>query len=170
MCPEAQGRHRKPPEKAAGKGAGSPVSARKCTSNELNFLITPIFQRPAKDSSRRIRSYPGVVRGLFASSGYVQTRGMPAEPEDLVLRRCIGSGRCTLSKGRRVVTPDLTFHVLTDDPLIHRQIVLDGAGIAILPLYMALESTMALSGLCASCRNGDQSRSCRALCTRLALV
>jgi LysR family transcriptional activator of dmlA len=32
--------------------------------------------RTPKDSSRRIRSYPGVVRGLFASSGYVQTRGM----------------------------------------------------------------------------------------------
>jgi LysR family transcriptional activator of dmlA len=99
--------------------------------------------RTPKDSSRRIRSYPGVVRGLFASPGYVQTRGMPAEPEDLVSHRCIGSGRWTLSKGRRVVTPDLTFHVVTDDPLIHRQIVLDGAGIAILPLYMALESTMA---------------------------
>jgi len=99
--------------------------------------------RTPKDSSRRIRSYPGVVRRLFASPGYLQTRGMPAEPEDLVSHRCIGSGRWTLSKGRRVVTPDLTFHILTDDPLIHRQIVLDGAGIAILPLYMALESTMA---------------------------
>jgi LysR family transcriptional regulator, transcriptional activator for dmlA len=99
--------------------------------------------RTPKDSSRRIRSYPGVARGLFASSGYVQTRGLPAEPEDLVSHRGIGSGRWILSKGRRVVTPDLTFHVLTDNPLIHRQIVLDGAGIAILPLYMALESTMA---------------------------
>jgi DNA-binding transcriptional LysR family regulator len=48
-----------------------------------------------------------------------------------------------LSKGRKVVTPDLTFHVLTDDPLVHRQLVLDDAGVAILPLYMALEPAVA---------------------------
>ena len=41
------------------------------------------------------------------------------------------------------MTPDLTFHLLTDDPVVHRQVVLDGGGIAILPLYMALESAMA---------------------------
>jgi len=57
--------------------------------------------------------------------------------------RCIGSGRWTLSKRREVVTPDLTFRLLTDDPAVHRQVVLDGGGIAILPLYMALESAMA---------------------------
>jgi DNA-binding transcriptional LysR family regulator len=68
---------------------------------------------------------------------------MPAEPADLASHRCIGSGKWTLSKGRKVVTPDLTFHVLTDDPLVHRQVVLDGAGIAILPLYMALEPPIA---------------------------
>ena len=95
--------------------------------------------RSPKDSSRRIRSYPGVLRGLFASSKYVENRGMPAEPTDLGSHRCIGSGRWTLSKGRKVVTPDLRFHVLTDDPLVHRQLVLDDAGIAILPLYIALE-------------------------------
>ena len=99
--------------------------------------------RSPKDSPRRIRSYPGVVRALFASHKYVQTRGAPAEPADLVSYRCIGSGRWTLSKRREVVTPDLTFHLLTDDPVVHRQVVLDGGGIAILPLYMALESAMA---------------------------
>src|SRR5690242_4532063 len=99
--------------------------------------------RSPKDSSRRIRSYPGVVRGLFASSKYVEHRGMPAEPRDLASHRCIGSGRWTLSKGPKVVTPDLTFHVLTDDPLVHRQLVLDDAGVAILPLYMALEPAVA---------------------------
>ncbi len=95
--------------------------------------------RSPRDSSRRIRAYPGVVRALFASCKYVEVRGTPAEPADLASHRCIGSGRWTLSKGRKIVTPDLTFYVLTDDPLVHRQLVLDGAGIAILPLYMALE-------------------------------
>jgi DNA-binding transcriptional LysR family regulator len=41
------------------------------------------------------------------------------------------------------VTLDLTFHVLTDDPLVHRQLVLDDAGISILPLYMTLEPVVA---------------------------
>jgi DNA-binding transcriptional LysR family regulator len=98
---------------------------------------------PKEDSSLRIRLYPGVVRGLFASSKYFENRGIPAEPTDLASHRCIGSGRWTLSKGRKVVTPDLTFHVLTDDPLVHRQLVLDDAGVAILPLYMALEPSVA---------------------------
>jgi LysR family transcriptional regulator, transcriptional activator for dmlA len=99
--------------------------------------------RSPRDSSRRIKSYPGVLRGLFASAKYVEKRGMPAEPTDLASHRCVGSGRWTLSKGRKVVTPDLTFRVLTDDPLVHRQLVLDDAGIAILPLYMALEPGVA---------------------------
>jgi DNA-binding transcriptional LysR family regulator len=99
--------------------------------------------RSPKDSSRRIRSYPGVIRALFASSKYLENRGMPAEPADLASHRCIGSGRWTLAKGRKVVTPDLTFHVLTDDPLVHRQLVLDDAGVAILPMYMALEPAVA---------------------------
>ena len=99
--------------------------------------------RSPKDSPRRIRSYPGVLRALFASHKYVQARGTPADPADLVSYRCIGSGRWTLSKRQKIVTPDLTFHLLTDDPVVHRQVVLDGAGIAILPLYMALESAIA---------------------------
>jgi LysR family transcriptional regulator, transcriptional activator for dmlA len=99
--------------------------------------------RSPRDSSRRIRTYPGVVRALFASGEYVEGHGTPAEPEDLASHRCIGSGRWTLSNGRRVVTPDLVPHVVTDDPLVHRTLVLDGAGIAVLPLYMALEPTIA---------------------------
>jgi LysR family transcriptional regulator, transcriptional activator for dmlA len=99
--------------------------------------------REPKDSSRRFWSYPGSVRGIFASRKYSQTSGMPAEPTDLASHRCIGSGKWTLSKGRTVVTPDLVFHVVTDDPLVHRQIVLDGAGIAILPLWLALEAAIA---------------------------
>jgi LysR family transcriptional regulator, transcriptional activator for dmlA len=99
--------------------------------------------RAPKDSSRRIRSYPGVTRGLFASRGYVQDAGMPAEPADLTSHRCIGSGRWTLSKGGKTVTPDIAPQVVTDDPLVHRQLVLHDAGIAILPLYIALNLVIA---------------------------
>src|ERR1700747_3207800 len=38
--------------------------------------------RSPKDSPRRIRSYPGVVRPLFASHKYVKTRGTPGERAD----------------------------------------------------------------------------------------
>jgi LysR family transcriptional activator of dmlA len=99
--------------------------------------------RSPKDSSRRVRSYPGTARGLFATRRYVQNAGMPAEPVDLTSHRCIGSGRWTLSKGGKTVTPDVAPRVVTDDPLVHRQLVLDGAGIAILPLYIALDATIA---------------------------
>jgi len=99
--------------------------------------------RAPKDSSRRVRSYPGTARGLFASCRYVHNAGMPAEPADLTSHRCIGSGRWTLSKGGKTVTPDVAPRVVTDDPLVHRQLVLDGAGIAILPLYIALDPAIA---------------------------
>ena len=99
--------------------------------------------RAPRDSSRRVRSYPGVARGLFASRRYVQSAGIPAEPPDLTSHRCIGSGRWTLSNGGKTVTPDVAPRVVTDDPLVHRQLVLDDAGIAILPLYIALDPAVA---------------------------
>ena len=99
--------------------------------------------RAPKDSSRRIRSYPGIARALFASRRYVQTAGIPAEPADLTSHRCIGSGRWTLARGGKTITPDIAPRVVTDDPLVHRQLVLDDAGIAILPLYIALHPAVA---------------------------
>jgi LysR family transcriptional activator of dmlA len=99
--------------------------------------------RAPKDSSRRVRSYPGTARGLFASHRYVHNAAMPAEPADLTSHRCIGSGRWTLSKGGKTFTPDVAPRVVTDDPLVHRQLVLDDAGIAILPLYIALDPAIA---------------------------
>ena len=99
--------------------------------------------RTPKDSSRRIRSYPGTARGLFASRRYVQSAGMPTEPADLTSHRCIGSGRWALSKEGKTVAPEVVPRVVTDDPLVHRQFVLDGGGIAILPLYIALDPAIA---------------------------
>ncbi len=99
--------------------------------------------RAPKDSARRVRSYPGIVRGLFASRKYIQNAGTPAEPADLTSHCCIGSGRWTLSKAGTKVTPDIAPRVVTHDPLVHRQLVLDDAGIAILPLYIALDPLIA---------------------------
>ena len=39
-----------------------------------------------KDSVRRVRSYPGTARGLFASPAYVKAVGSPANPDELTAR------------------------------------------------------------------------------------
>ena len=41
------------------------------------------------------------------------------------------------------MTPDLTFHVVTGEPSLLLQLVLDGAGIALLPLWIALDPDLA---------------------------
>ena len=100
-------------------------------------IVTP------RDSSRRIRTYPGIVLGLFASREYVEKKGVPAEPAVLASHRCFGVGKWTLTNEEKTVTPDLKFHVVAGDPLILRQLVLDGAGIASLPMWIALDPAIA---------------------------
>lgn len=93
--------------------------------------------RAPKDSSRRVRCYPGTVRGLFASKHYVDVYGAPAGPAELSTHRCIGTGVWDLRRGRKVVSLDLAFQVVTSDPAVHRRLTSDGVGIAVLPLWMA---------------------------------
>jgi LysR family transcriptional regulator, transcriptional activator for dmlA len=90
-----------------------------------------------KDSLRRVRAYPGTVRGLFASPNYLKVAGDPSTPEDLTLHKCVGSGPWKLSRGKKVVTPDILFRVVTSDPTVALKLALGGFGIAILPLWMA---------------------------------
>ena len=93
--------------------------------------------RAPRDSMRRVRPYPGTKRGLFASPNYVAARGNPATPDELVEHSCIGSGTWKLSRGSKVVAPNIAFRVDLSDPGIHLDLALSGVGIAILPLYMA---------------------------------
>jgi LysR family transcriptional regulator, transcriptional activator for dmlA len=93
--------------------------------------------RAPKDSMRRVRPYPGTVRGLFASPEYVSAFGAPATPDELPLHTCVGSGIWKLSRGRKTVAPNITFKVVASDPLVHLKLAVSGLGIAILPLYMA---------------------------------
>src|ERR1700686_4898121 len=89
-----------------------------------------------KDSLRRVRAYPGTVRGLFASPNYLKVAGDPSTPEDLTLHKCVGSGPWKLSRGKKVVTPDILFRVVTSDPTVALKLALGGFGIVILPLWM----------------------------------
>jgi DNA-binding transcriptional LysR family regulator len=93
--------------------------------------------RAPKDSLRRVRSYPGTVRGLFASPNYLKVAGDPATPDDLTLHRCVGSGPWKLSRGKKVLTPNILFRVVTSDPTGALKLALGGFGIVILPLWMA---------------------------------
>ena len=93
--------------------------------------------RAPKDTLRRVRPYPGTVRGLFASPKYLRVAGNPSTPEDLALHKCVGSGPWTLSKGKRVVTPNVLFQVVTSDPTVALKLALSGFGIVILPLWLA---------------------------------
>jgi LysR family transcriptional regulator, transcriptional activator for dmlA len=93
--------------------------------------------RAPRDSSRRMRSYPGTARGLFASPEYIQAFGNPAKPEDLTGHKCIGSGVWKLTRGKSVIAPNVSFCIVTSDPHVHLTLALEGVGICILPLWMA---------------------------------
>src|ERR1700677_3212105 len=93
--------------------------------------------RAPKDSLRRVRPYPGTIRGLFASQNYLKDAGDLSTPDDLPLHNCVGSGPWKLSRGKKVVTPDILFRVVTSDPTVALKLALGGFGIVILPLWMA---------------------------------
>jgi LysR family transcriptional activator of dmlA len=98
--------------------------------------------RTPKDSSWRVRNYPGTRRGLFASRSYLARAGTPAEPSQLSAHRCIGAGVWRLTRGTRVVIPEVSFQVMGSDPGVHLELAAKGVGIAILPLWMARRPAM----------------------------
>ena len=93
--------------------------------------------RAPKDSVRHMRTFPGTVRGLFASPDYVQTFGSPATPDDLPAHNCIGSGVWKLSRRQKIVIPNILFRVVSSDPTVALKLALSGFGVAILPIWMA---------------------------------
>ena len=92
--------------------------------------------RAPRESIRRVRPYPGVKRGLFASCKYIETFGMPSRPDELVSHTCIGSGVWKLRRGATMAAPNIQFQVVTSDPMMHLELTLQSLGIAVLPLYM----------------------------------
>ncbi len=90
-----------------------------------------------RDSLRYVRTYPGTARGLFASLRYLKATGIPTAPKDLPAHTCIGSGPWKLSRGKKMVTPNILFRVVTSDPTVALKLAMSGVGISILPLWMA---------------------------------
>ena len=89
------------------------------------------------DSSRMIRPYPCSLRGLFASEDYVREHGLPNTPEGLVGHRCVGISNWELTNDKTTIIPPVAFHVETGDPIVARQLAIDGVGIVVLPLWVA---------------------------------
>ena len=96
-----------------------------------------------KDSAKRVRRYRSTVRGIFAGQGYAKRFGLPAEPGELRGHRCIGAGQWKLTRKSKAVSPEIAFQIYTSDPGVHRQLLLDGAGIALLPIWMARQPAVA---------------------------
>src|SRR6202167_4204267 len=99
---------------------------------DIIFMVSP-----PNDSSRMIRSYPSAKRGLFANEEYRREYGLPKTPSELVNHRCVGISRWELTNNKNMVVPPVPFHVTTGDPVVSRQLALDGVGIVALPLWMA---------------------------------
>jgi DNA-binding transcriptional LysR family regulator len=104
--------------------------------------------RPPKASSRRCRLYPEILHGIFASAEYLARHGAPNDPAALKNHRCInllpdGSfDLWKLVKETSTTVPEKEPVFSVDDPEIHRQLAIDGAGIAVLPLWLALKPDM----------------------------
>jgi len=104
---------------------------------EFREDIDVVFKvRTPRDSIRRMRNYPSTRRGLFASTQYIETFGMPSRPEDLLTHTCIGSGPWQLSRGDTTVTPNIQAPVILNDPTVLLDLTLGHTGISLLPLYM----------------------------------
>jgi LysR family transcriptional regulator, transcriptional activator for dmlA len=93
--------------------------------------------RAPKDSLQRVRPYPGIVRGLFASPSYTRASGNPTAPDDLAAHSCVGSGVWKLSRGKKIATPSVIFRVVSGDPNVGLKLAINGFGITMLPLWMA---------------------------------
>jgi DNA-binding transcriptional LysR family regulator len=108
---------------------------------ELREDVDVFFKVKApKDSERRIRSFPGAIRGLFASPAYVNGAGRPGSPQELSGHRCASSGAWKLTRGRKDGTPNITFHIVPSDPGVAMTLALGGLGIAVLPLWLTRRS------------------------------
>jgi LysR family transcriptional activator of dmlA len=111
---------------------------------EPNEDVDVFFKiRAPRDSSRKVRRYPGTARGLFATRSYLNVAGTPTNPAELAAHHCIGWDVWKLTKGKKVLAPNIQFQVTTGDPSVALQLALDGTGIAILPLWLALDPAAA---------------------------
>ena len=96
-----------------------------------------------KDSSLKVKMFPPILRRIYASPSYVERHGSPSAPSDLREHFCIGfapkdSATWRLTSKTEKQSVKLSLRVSVADPVIHKQLTLEGLGIAELPVWAAL--------------------------------
>ena len=124
-----------------------------CPGTMARHVIAPLlnkFIRAYPDLRIELADYssgwdqePNEDVDVFATRNYLKVAGAPADPAELASHRCIGWDVWKLTKGKKVVVPTIQFQVTTSDPSVGLQLALDGTGITILPLWMALDPAVA---------------------------
>ena len=94
-------------------------------------LAVRVLARPGRDSSLVARKAGALAIGLYASPAYLVRRGTPRRREDLLEHegiRFLGARGLPVAKNARIVC---------DDMLVSREILRAGAGIGVLPSFLA---------------------------------
>jgi len=96
-----------------------------------------------KDSSLRVKMFPPILRGMYASTKYIEAHGLPANPSSLREHSCIGyapksSEIWHLKSATENQSVNLTLQISVADPVIQKHLTIDGLGIAQLPMWAAL--------------------------------
>ena len=100
---------------------------------------------PLKFKAGMTRQFPSTRRGIYTSKRYAELAGVPQTPEDLRSFQCIGSkgipifAKWKLQNGSRVAELELEYRFTAADPPTLRKMLLEGLGITMLPVWMALE-------------------------------
>lgn len=113
-------------------------------SASLNDDLDFIFQigKP-KDSSLRAKIFPPILQGIYASPTYLEAHGLPADPSSLREHSCIGYAPKDvavwhLKSEAEKQSVKLALRISVADPVIHKQLTMDGIGIAKLAVWSAL--------------------------------
>ena len=114
-------------------------------SDDLDFYFQ--VGKPG-DSSLRVKTFPPILQNIYASPHYLKTHGQPRKPVDLRGHFCIGyavknSAVWVLQSKTGKQSVKLSLRVSVSDPVIHKNLALDGLGIAQLPEWAALPEVAA---------------------------
>jgi LysR family transcriptional regulator, transcriptional activator for dmlA len=114
-----------------------------------NVDIDVLFHIWPEDKKGNItRTFPSTRRGIYTSKRYAGVAGIPRMPEDLALFDCLGSrgvpafSKWHLRSEKQEVQLELSYQFMAADPATLRNLLLEGLGITILPVWMALEENV----------------------------
>jgi DNA-binding transcriptional LysR family regulator len=125
------------------------LSMRKVNLVQEGFDVALRAAAKLSDSSLVARKAADLEGELYASPGYLSTRGVPATPVDLDAHQCVlfrpVAGRSTwaLDGPDGVLESEVRGRISGDDYLFVRGAALSGAGVAMLPRIIAVDDVAA---------------------------